>query len=309
MESYFKTKSIFKLIYKWKWHLLILMVVAGGLGALFSSKWFIEPKFKSTAVVYPANITPVSEESESEQMLELLQSDEIKFQIIEAFDLYKHYDVSRDEENNVWKILKYYNGNINVTKTPNEAIIISAVDKDPQIASDIVDSIISFYDKKVLTLNTEKSEEIVKIYQAEYLKKLKEIDSLGNILKNFSTEYGMLDMSAQVEKYTEAIYMGRSLDEAREVLGNWQEFGAEYHKNDSLFYYALSDMHVSKMVYEEALRDAHKVQTYAHVVSKPYPADKKSYPVRWLIVLASVLGVFFAGTIIISLVEGYKSHK
>jgi len=309
MESYFKTKSIFKLIFKWKWHLLILIIIAGALGALFSSTWFIEPKYKSTAVVYPANITPSSEESESEQMLELLQSDDIKFEVIEAFDLYEHYDVSKDDDNHIWKILKYYNGNITVTKTPNEAIIISAVDKDPQIASDIVDSIITYYDKKVLRLNTLKSEEIVKIYKAEYLKKLDEIDSLGNILKTYRTKYGMLDMSAQVEKYTEAIYMGKSLNEARQVLGNWQEFGADYNKNDSLFYYALADMHVSKVIYEEALRDAHKVQTYAHIVSKPYPADKKSYPVRWLIVLFSVVGAFFAGTIIISLIEGYKSHK
>lgn len=309
MESYFKTKSIFKLIFKWKWHLLILMTVAGALGALFSSSWFIEPKFKSSAVVYPANITPVSDESESEQMLEILQSDEIKFKVIEAFNLYEHYGVSKDEKNNVWKIMKYYNGNVNITKTPNEAIIITAVDKDPQIASDIVDSIIYFYDKKVLKLNTDKSEEIVKIYQKEYLKKLDEIDSLGNILKTYRTEYGMLDMSAQVKKYTEAIYMGKSLEEAREVLGNWQEFGSEYHKNDSLFYYALSDMHTSKLVYEEAIRDANKIQTYTHVVSKPYPSDKKSYPVRWLIVLFSVLGAFLAGTIIISLIEGYKSDK
>lgn len=309
MESYFKTKSIFKLIYKWKWHLLILMTVAGALGALFSSSWFIEPKYKSSAVVYPANITPASDESESEQMLEILQSDEIKFQVIESFDLYEHYGVSKDDKNNIWKILKYYNGNVTITKTPNEAIIITAVDKDPQVASDIVDSIINFYDKKVLKLNTEKSEEIVKIYKKEYLKKLREIDSLGNILKSYRTEYGLLDMSAQVEKYTEAIYMGRSLDEARLVLGNWQEFGSEYHKNDSLFYYALSDMHVSKVIYEEAVRDANKVQTYAFVISKPYPADKKSYPIRWMIVLFSTLGAFLAGAIIISLIEGYKTDK
>ena len=142
-----------------------------------------------------------------------------------------------------------------------------------------------------------------------YDSKMREIDSLGTILKNYRTEYGMLDMTAQVEKYTEAIYSGRSLDEARTVLGNWQEYGAEYHKNDSLFYYALSDMHIAKSTYENALRDANKVQTFSHVISKPFPADKKSYPVRWLIVLFSVLGAFLTGTIVISLIEGAKKSK
>ncbi len=293
---------------KWKWHLLVLAVVAGGLGALFSSSWFIKPKFKSTAVVYPANIAPLSEESESEQMLELLQSDDIKFEVIDAFDLYEHYGVDPDGSNHVSKIIKTYDGNVNITKTPNEAIVITAFDIDPQMASDIIDSIIAYYNLKVLDLNISKSKEIVTIYKREYNKKIKEVDSLANILKTFRTQYGMLDLTAQVEKYTEAISNGRTLDEAHEVLGNWEEYGAEYSKNDSLFYYALSDMHTAKTIYEGSLRDSEKMQTYAHVVSKPYPADKKSFPVRWVIVLFSVLGGFLAGTIIISIIEGIKKQ-
>lgn len=309
MESYFKTQSIFKLIMKWKWHILVLVIVSGALGTLFSSSWFIKPKYQSSAVVYPANIGTMSEESESEQMLEILKSDDIKFKVINAFDLYKHYDLSEDSPNHVWKILKYYDGSVNIQKTPNEAIVISVIDTDPQIASDIVDSIIAYYDLLVLKLNVEKSREIAIIYKREYERRIKEVDSLGNVLKAYRTQYGMLDMTAQVEKYTEAIYSGRSLDEARTVLGNWQEFGAEYHKNDSLFYYALSDMHKSKFAYENAARDSKKVQTYSHVISKPFPADKKSSPLRWVIVLFSVLGAFLAGTVIVSLIEGSKKVK
>jgi len=68
-------------------------------------------------------------------------------------------------------------------------------------------------------------------------------------------------------------------------------------------------MYAAKNIYENAERDSKKIQTYAHVVSKPFPADKKTYPVRWLIVLISVLGAFFAGVIIISVIEGSKINK
>lgn len=308
MESYYKTKSIFRLVAKWKWHLLILVVVAGALAVLFSSSWFIKPKYKSTATVYPANIVVLSDESESEQMIELIQSTDIKFRVIETFELFDHYEVSKDDPNYVDKILKFYDGNISFQKTPNEAIVISVVDEDPQIASDIADSIICYYNDMVLEMNKEKSAEVVKIYYDSYQKKLVEIDSLAVLLKSYRTEYGLLDLSAQVEKYTEAIYMGKSLDEARTVLGNWKEYGADYQKTDSLYYYAISDMHTAKRVYESALRDVNKKQTYAHVVSKPFPADKKSYPVRWLIVLFSVLGAFLAGVILISIIEGNKKE-
>lgn len=306
MESYFKTKSIFKLIIKWKWYLLILISVAAILAILFSSPWFIKPKYKSSATLFPANIIPVSDESESEQMLEYLQSELIKFRVIDAFNLYDHYEIPKDQPASKWKILKMYDGSVNIRKTPNEAIVITVTDTDPQMASNMIDSIIKYYNDLVLNLNIEKSKEIVYIYKREYEKKIKEVDSLANILKTYRTEYGLLDMTAQVEKFTEAIYMGRSLDEAREVLENWKTYGAEYNKTDSLFYFALSDLHKNKTIYENAIRDASKFQTYAHIVSRPFPADKKSYPVRWLIVLFSVLGAFVAGVIVIAIIEGNK---
>ncbi|NLB86174.1 MAG: hypothetical protein GX793_03835 [Bacteroidales bacterium] len=309
MENYFKTKNIFSLIIKWKWYLLSFMVIIAISSIIFSSPWFIKPKYKSNAIIYPANITPVSDESESEQMLEILKSDDIKFLIIDAFDLYKHYKVKKGLTNSIWKILKYYDANINIQKTPNEAIVISASDIDPQIASNIVDSIIRFYDKLVLDLNILKSTEIVDIYEKEMNIKLKEVDSLGEVLKTFSTTYDLLDMNAQVKKYTEAITMGRSLDESRKVLDNWKEYGAEYRKVDSLYYYALLDYRSNKSVYENALRDANKFQTYSHVISKPFPADRKSYPIRWVIILLSTIGAFFAGVVTISLIEGFKKSK
>lgn len=309
MENYFNTKKIFSLIIKWKWHLMSFVIIVAVCSAIFSSPWFIKPKYTSSAVVYPANVIPVSDESESEQMLEILKSEDIKFAIIEAFDLYKHYEVEKGQPKSNWKILKYYDANINIRKTPNDAIVISARDIDPQIASNIVDSIIKFYDALVLNLNASKSREIVNIYKNQMQLKLKEIDSLGLILKTFRTDYNLLDMEAQVQKYTEAITNGRSLEESRKVLDNWREYGSEFHKTDSLFYYALKDYRLNKEVYDNALRDANKVQTYSHVISKPFPADKKSYPIRWLIILLSTLGAFFAGVIIISFIEASKKTK
>ncbi len=309
MENYFKTKNIFNLILKWKWHLLIFIVIIGISSIIFSSPFFIKPKFKSSAIVYPANLAPTSDESESEQMLEILNSDDIKFSIIKAFDLYSHYKIKKNASNSTWKVLKYYDANINIQKTPNEAIVISVTDIDPQIASNIADSIIMLYDNFVLKLNTNKSQELVNIYEKQMYIKLIEVDSLGEILKDYQTEYDLLDMNAQVKKYTEAIANGRSLDQARKVLDNWKEYGVDFRKTDSLYYYALIDYRNYKRKYEESFRDAHKVQTYSHIISKPFPADKKSSPIRWLIFLLSTLGAFFAGVIIISFIEGFKKSE
>ena len=42
-----------------------------------------------------------------------------------------------------------------------------------------------------------------------------------------------------------------------------------------------------KVSHDVALRDVVKDLTYANVVTHPIVADKKSYPIRWLIVLIS----------------------
>ncbi len=308
MENYYKTKSIFRIMIKWKWHLMIIVLIAGICASVFSSSRFINPKFKSSAVIYPANVVLLSDESETEQMLEMIQSTDIKFQIIDCFKLDEHYKIDKDAPNFKAKILKNFDSNVSFQKTPNQAVVVTVVDTDPQKASDMADSIISFYNKMVLELHIKKSHEILNIYKREYRKKTNEVDSLSLILKRYRTEYGLLDLTAQVEKYTEAIYNGKSLVEARTVLGNWGEFGAEYQKTDSLYYYAISDMYNAKKIYESAQRDIEKQVTYTHTVSKPFPADKKSYPIRWLIVMFSVVGAFLAGVIVISVIEGNKKQ-
>lgn len=307
MESYFTNKNLFNLILKWKIYLAIIVLFAGICAIVFSSPFFIEPKFESSAILYPASPVTFSDESETEQMLEILASSNIMFQIIDAFDLAKHYDIDTEDRAYIHKITRAYRSNVSFNKTANEAVEISVRDKDPGKASAIVDSLISFYNQKLLDLNKQKSIEHVVIFRDEMIERQKEIDSLSRVLTKIRKEYGILHMPSQVEIYTEAITMGRGLNEARDVLTGWKKMGAEYQKTDSLFFYAISDFHKNKVAHDKSVRDTQKIQTYTHVVSSPFPADKKVYPVRWAIVLFSMLGAFFAGLLVISLIEGQKA--
>ncbi|MFO8067925.1 MAG: hypothetical protein R6U11_10125 [Bacteroidales bacterium] len=309
MESYFKNKNLFNLITRWKYHLIIIMVVAGALSVLFSSSYFIKPKYESKAVLYPFNIISLSEESETEQMLEMLQSSDIRFKLYETFALAKHYDISPDDPEYMANLNNRFDKNISFSKTPNEAIEIEFMDTDPQLASDVVDSIIAFYNQKQLQLNKVKSKEQVRIYNRRVNQKMNEIDSLNRVLKKYRKENDLLHYNIQVEQYTEAITNGRSLNQARENLGNWKEFGGEYLKTDSLLWNAMEDHHDLKVKLETNIMDTSKEITYAHVVAEPFPADKKAYPVRWVIVLFSVLGAFIAGLVILILIDKAKISR
>ncbi|MBO7481518.1 MAG: hypothetical protein J6T63_05335 [Bacteroidales bacterium] len=309
MESYFKTNSIFKMISKWKWHILIITVVATILSIVFSAPYFIHPKFKSSATLYPANIICHSDESESEQMLEIMTSDDIKFKIIDQYDLYSHYAIDSTENASLAKMMKYYDDNVIIEKTPNDAVKITVCDEDPQIASDIVNSIIENYDNLVLKINAEKSEELYNIYSSTAAEKAHIIDSLSDVLKKYRTEYGMIDQKSQTEAYSAAVAQGRTGGDVNNILKNWQEYGPEYQKTDSLLNNTIKRYNADIKICEDAKRDMNKKQTYSNVISKPYPADKKFYPVRWLIALLSAFGGFLIGILAVAIIEGCRKPK
>ena len=310
MENDLKAKDLLTIILKWKWHLVLLVLIAGILGVIFSSPFFIKPKFKSTAVIYPLNMSTISDESESEQMLEIIESNDIKFRIIETFDLYAHYGINPEKDKEkVSNVLHIYDGNVSFKKTPNDAVQIVVLDEDPYIASAMIDSIISFYNDLVLKINSEKSLELFHIFEKERKIKLTAIDTIIDEFSQLRVDHGLINVEAQVKKNTAAVNEGRNVNEARVNLNNWEKYGAEYYKMDSLLHYALNSYNETNKLYEVTLRDATKYQTYCRVVSKPFPADKKTSPIRWLIVMFSSLGALLLGLVLIAIIEGNKNKQ
>ena len=74
MNNYFDNTPLIKVFIKWKWHIAIITIVAAILGAVFSSSTFITPMYKSEAVLYPSNVAAYSDETFTEQMLQIMQS-------------------------------------------------------------------------------------------------------------------------------------------------------------------------------------------------------------------------------------------
>ncbi len=142
MELNFRNINLLNLILKWFKLLLIIQIAAILLSAIFSSSTFITPKFKSWAVVYPANITSYSDESLTEQMVQVLDANQIRKSIIDQFRLYEHYKVDSSKRYAQTKINRLYKRNVSVSKTLADAVRVEVLDKDPEIAKQMVDAIL-----------------------------------------------------------------------------------------------------------------------------------------------------------------------
>ena len=66
---------------------------------------------------------------------------------------------------------------------------------------------------------------------------------------------------------------------------------------------------VIKRKYEEAKIDATEILPHKFIVNNAYPAEKKSYPIRWLIVLISTLSAFLACVVSIILADNLRRIK
>lgn len=314
MESQFYQINMLKLFMKWKLHLLVVVVVTAILAAFFSSPIFIKPRFKSYAVVYPSNIAPYSEESETEQMLQIMQSKDIMDSIIKKFDLASHYEIDSSYKYFYSTISYIYSQNVKISKTPYEGVNIEVYDTDPLIAYKIVNSIIEMYNEKVRTLHEEKFLEVVRLFERALERKQGHIDSLINRLYALSTEYGLLDYDVQAEEISRGFL--RTIDgdgalrintpEVMKLKKNIEEYGGELVLLVNLIENEAGMLASLQNEYELAYMNYDRRFTYTNMITKPYVADKKSYPVRWLIVVISVLSTFFLALVVILIIENYK---
>lgn len=94
----------------------VVGVIAIIVSALFSSPFFIAPKYKSTAIAYPSNLITYSTESSTEQLLQLLHGNDIRDSIIEKFDLGNHYEMDTASSGYWAKLFREFEGNVTIKK-------------------------------------------------------------------------------------------------------------------------------------------------------------------------------------------------
>jgi capsular polysaccharide biosynthesis protein len=316
MNNFFDNQRILTLIWKRKFHFIIVGIIAILLGAVFSGPTFIKPKFKSTARIYPSNIGVMSEESRTEQMLEILNSNDVKIKMFNAFSLDEAYGISKDEPNYLTYMFDIYNKNVKTSKTQYETVEIEVMDFIPQQACDMCDSIIHFYNQKVGQIHKTKTREMLEILERQLDKKYIEIDTVATELNQVREKTGIIDFKEQVPEvtrgYMTALATGRGsapdTKEIRNLYNNMIENGADSYWLEKSYYRLVNEIDSINLLYEINLSEFQKNITYSHIVETPYPADKKSYPVRWLIVLFSAFsGVFLA--LLVFLVLDYKKEE
>lgn len=290
MNKYFDNASLFKVIFRWKWHIIAVTIVAAALGAIFSGPKFITPKYKSEAVVYPNGLSEFSDETYTEQMLQVMESQEIMDSVVKIFDLMNHYGIDENYKYAKTTLIGEYHDRISISKTPYDAVKIKVLDKDPQMACDIANEIIRLYNVKFSSIHKSKKWENVRSFERQLKQKLAFIDSLKKELAKV-TEDGNLINYQYLSKDNSSVFLSGN--------GNNSENITAAISLIELVTSQSNDYSEVRHFYEEELRQAESEITYSNIISEPFVSDKKATPVRWIIVALCGIGALLLSILVV----------
>ena len=127
------TINILHFIYNWRKHLFIIAITTFIISSIIS--FTIQEKYKSTVILFPSTTSSISKallnennfkqddvlafgaEEEAEQMLQILNSDEIRTKICEKYKLLTHYEIDSTDKFKRTKLYNEFQNNITFKRT------------------------------------------------------------------------------------------------------------------------------------------------------------------------------------------------
>jgi hypothetical protein len=245
-----------------------------------------------------------------EQMMQLLKSDDVMYALAKKYDLFNYYGLTKDWHKNA-TLKDYYSENFQFDQTEYQSIKITVYDesppKDSALAAGIADIADSIY-KQIILKRAKAALEIVKHQYDSACIVLKKL----NDSMNFYRKEGILSYDLQVKELTKGYADAQTKGSATEAklmedkLNNFAIFGSGYWDlfNDLQDQYKW--MLQVKQGYLEAKANMDKVVPPFFVAEHAIKPERRSLPVRWIVVFISTLAAFFFGLVFLLITPRVK---
>ena len=311
----YNSKYLCKLLVEYRKPILIILAVAALCAVIFSAPFFITPLFKSTTIIYPTSSNSISkvlisttyqsekdimnfgEDEQTEQMLQVLNSNRVRDKVISRFNLMEHYNIKPDSKYPYTKLNKLYDARIKFRRTEYNAVKITVLDSDAALSARIANEIAEIFDSTMNQMQKEVAVKAFRLVEEEYTTLWNEMHQLEDSL-NTLRKLGVFDYESQVEMLSQqmAVELGKGntqgINNIQTHLDILAEYGgASYAINERLDNDRLQ-LSLVKSKYEEAKMDATQDIPHKFVVTSAFQAERKSYPIRWIIVVVTVLSTF-----------------
>lgn len=314
----FSLVEVLRFALRWKWHVLILTTIAGIAAAIFSGPQFITPKFASKVIFYPSTINSISgvvlsnnqfkdkdalefgEEEEAEYALQILNSAPLMGRVVERFDLMKHYGIDPNGSYPYTQLDREIKSNISFRRTELLSIEIQVLDKEPQMAAEIANYISAALDTAKTEIQRQVALKAFQIIEKEYQSKLAEVEKLKDGINALNSGEDIINNPFSRKNKKAARNEALQSTDKMQQAGN--NLGTLLSLTESLSL-QVEQLNELQRKYELAKVDLEEYIPHHFVVTPASAAEKKVYPVRWMIVAIALFSTFFLSLIMIIVIE------
>ena len=300
--------EIFRVLFSRKKHILLITIISMAMAYVFTMPFFVKPIYKSTAYVYPSNFGLYSEESQTEQILQFLQSNDIRLYLYKKYNLAQHYKIDTTKKTHMFAFDEAYDKRVGISITKYESVEIKVEDYSQDTAKLLVNGIIEAVNWLIEKEHREKYTEDVsnaKIY-LDY--KQHQLDSSQHVLDELSTKYGIVDMRIQLKEAARSYYSKDMNGNGKlpELLTSLGKYGAEFVKMNSYLENQIRDYAEAVTLYQKRLSDLHAKKTFTAMASKPTYPVVASWPKRNMIMLITGISIFVLACIYFVFIDKAK---
>jgi uncharacterized protein involved in exopolysaccharide biosynthesis len=242
------------------------------------------------------DVTQFGDDEHIEQMIQILNSREIKDHMIAKFNLIDHYDIDTTKKYWKTKLYKFVKNNIQFSRTDNLAVEITVEDTDPVLAADMANEIADYYDILKREIVQQRSKEAFAILQEEMKLTDQLIMELNDSLSRIMSK-GIYDYETQSERLMQqyAIELAKgntvAVKRIKDELMILEQYGPLYVSVRDRLFYLKDAQKLFQEKYQNTRVDASYSLPQKFIVEKAVPADKKSYPKKMLITIVSTFCV------------------
>ena len=309
-------------LFLWERRKLIGGITALGAVVGVIVAFVITPLYQSEVVMFPAitnsvskallneqstgrdDILALGDEEDSEQLLQMLNSDKIRDRVTQRFDLMTVYEIDTASKQRNTELQEAFAEHITFERTKFSSVRVQVLDPDPMRASDIANYIADQLDTVWTEMARERASKGYRLVESKVAELTEEIRVMTDSMRVLR-ELGVHDYHTQTERYNE--YMGaaivkgdqRAIKEFEERFKVLAKYGGPYVTLQDRLFNETKRMSVLRMKLEQAQADMDSDLPHKFVVDRAQPSDKKYSPIRWLVVAISTVSAFFLSLLLI----------
>ncbi len=328
----FDFRAILDFLNRHKWGILLIAIGAGILAAIFSGPAFIPEKFSSTQIFYPVSTNSISkavlpanassdedllrpgEDEEAERMLQVLNSDIISGTVIRHFNLMDHYRINPDGAYPLTALKKKYASNVKVRRTEYNSIEITVLDESRDTAALMANFIGDQADSFITAVQQQRARSGYDIVYKSYNEKQAFIASLVDSLQKLGA-MGVLNFQEQsnalTTAYGTAIISGNAsrIAEVKKQLDIIGRYGPIHASLLDKVTFETDELAQLRNKLEQSEVDANASLSNRFIYQMATPAERKSYPIRWLVVAVSMASAALISILLYALRETLRSNR